>query len=192
MNVGRLSREKGQADLIEAVALIRKEHKDRTLRVVFVGDGPDAQRLRDAAKRSGVVDWVILTGHQADVTPYYAMADLMVLPSHTEGSPNTLLEAMAASLPIVATAVGGVPEIVTNDKEALLVEKHDPLALARSIERLLGDLNLQRRISSAARSAAAAHSLAAYCDSMLELYNTVLARDFKQVAQKRNWSAARK
>jgi glycosyltransferase involved in cell wall biosynthesis len=184
LNVGRLSREKGQSDLIEAIALLRKEHGDRVLRVVFVGDGPDGQRLRGAAKRSGVADWVIFAGHQADVTPYYMLADLMVLPSHTEGSPNTLLEAMAAGLPIVATSVGGVPEIVTNNKEALLVEKHDPVALARSIDRLLGDLNLQSQISGRARSAAAAYSPAAYCDSMLELYNTCLAEHLSPVTTK--------
>ncbi len=191
LNVGRLSREKGHADLIQAIAISRKANSDRTLRVVFVGDGPDGQRLRDAAREWAVADWVIFAGHQADVTPYYTIADLMVLPSHTEGSPNTLLEAMAAGIPIVATAVGGVPEIVTNNKEALLVEAHNPAALARAIDCVLGDQNLQRQLSSHARSAAAAYSPAAYCDSMLALHNACLAEDTKQATTKRHRLASR-
>jgi glycosyltransferase involved in cell wall biosynthesis len=177
LNVGRLSREKGQVDLIEAISLLRKENSVRKLRLVIVGDGPENQRLKEAARTFAVPDLVVFAGHQGDVTPYYAMADLMVLPSHTEGSPNTLLEAMAAGLPIVATAVGGILEIVTTGKEGLLVEKHNPIALARAIARVLGDENLGRQISVAARSTAAAYSPAAYCDFMLSLYGSCLAED---------------
>jgi glycosyltransferase involved in cell wall biosynthesis len=175
LSVGRLSKEKGQTDLIQAVALLRKQNSDCNLRLIIVGDGPDANKLKDTARSAGVEDWVVFAGHQTDVTPYYTMADLMVLPSHTEGSPNALLEAMAAGLPIVATAVGGVPEIVTSEKEALLVEKDDPEALAAAIERVLGDEDLQMRLSSAARSTASAYSPEMYCESMLSLYGQCLA-----------------
>jgi glycosyltransferase involved in cell wall biosynthesis len=177
LTVGRLSREKGQADLIEAVSLLRKEDRERQLRLVVVGDGPDSQRLKEAARTSEVADWIVFAGHQADVSPYYTMADLMVLPSHTEGSPNSLLEAMAAGLPIVATAVGGVPEIVITEKDALLVEKHNPAALARAIARVLRDGNLRRKISAAARNTAGAYSPAAYYDFMLSVYSNCLAAD---------------
>jgi glycosyltransferase involved in cell wall biosynthesis len=175
LTVGRLSREKGQADLIEAITLLRKENGQRQLRLVIVGDGPDNHRLREAARTSTVADWVLFAGHQADVTPYYSLADLMVLPSHTEGSPNSLLEAMAAGLPIIATAVGGVPEIVTAGKEALLVEKSNPAALANAIARVLGDANLRKQLSGAARSTASAYSPDVYCESILSMYNSCLS-----------------
>jgi glycosyltransferase involved in cell wall biosynthesis len=177
LNVGRLSPEKGQADLIEAIGLLRKENSERKLRLIIVGDGRENQRLREAARTFGVTDWVVFAGHQADVRPYYTVADLMVLPSHTEGSPNTLLEAMAAGLPIVATAVGGILEIVKTEKEALLVEKHNPVALSLAIARVLENENLRRHISEAARKTAAAYSPSAYCDFMLSLYDSCLSED---------------
>jgi len=179
LNVGRLSREKGQADLIKAVSILRKTNDSRALRLVMVGDGPDRQKLGDVAKQLGVSDWVTFAGHRANVTPFYTMANLVVLSSHTEGSPNTLLEAMAAGLPIVATAVGGVPEIVSHNKEALLVRKNNPVDLANSIERVLSDASLQKLLSGQGRSTAATYSPAVYCDSMLDLYHRCLAEELK-------------
>lgn len=177
LTVGRLSLEKGHIDLIEAIALFRKENSKSELRLIVVGDGPEGKRLADAARKFAVEDCISFTGHQADVTPYYTLADVMVLPSYTEGSPNVLLEAMAAGLPIIATAVGGVPEIVTPEGAALLVQKQDPPALARAIGRMLRDPTLRRQISTAARTAASAYSPEAFCDSMLSLYRTCLAED---------------
>ncbi len=173
--VGRLSREKAQADLVEAAALLRREGKQRNLWFVVVGEGPDRQKLKDMARYLLVEDRFVFTGHLTDLRPYYTLANVFVLPSHTEGSPNVLLEAMAAGLPIVATAVGGVPEIVTNEKQALLVEKHNPLALAQAIGRLLSDATLQRKLAEAARLAISIHSPTAYCDSILSLYQSCLA-----------------
>ena len=80
------------------------------------------------------------------------MADVFVLPSLSEGSPNALLEAMACGLPIVATRVGGVPEIAVDGETALLVPPEDPVALARAIDRLLRDRALAARLGSAARA----------------------------------------
>lgn len=175
LNVGRLSREKGQSDLIEAVALLYRERSERDLRVVFVGYGPDGQRLKRLAKLSGMEERIIFAGHQADVSPFYTMADMMVLPSHTEGSPNTLLEAMAAGLPIVATCVGGVREIATDEKDALLVEKQNPGRLAGAIARVLSDTALRNNISKNARRTASAYSPEAYCNFMISLYKRCLA-----------------
>jgi glycosyltransferase involved in cell wall biosynthesis len=171
---GRLSREKGQADLIEAAALLRRENKERKMRFILVGEGPDEQMLKDTARSFLVNDWFIFTGRLPDLSRYYTLANVLVLPSHTEGSPNVLLEGMAAGLPIIATAVGGVPEVVTNEKEALLVEKHNPMAIARAICRLLGDAGLQRKLAEAARQSISAYSPAAYCDSILSLYQSCL------------------
>ena len=82
---------------------------------------------------------VSFLGQQENVSRYYAIADVFVLSSHSEGSPNVLLEAMDAGVPIVATLVGGVPEIVTNDQHALLVKSHDVAGMAAAMVRLLSD-----------------------------------------------------
>jgi glycosyltransferase involved in cell wall biosynthesis len=173
--VGRLSREKAQSDFIKAAAIERKKNPHRNIRYVVAGDGPDRQMLEDLAKAQEIEDWVVFPGQVADLRPFYTMADIAVLPSHSEGSPNVLLEAMAAGLPIIATAVGGVPEIVEHEKQALLVEKKNPAALARSIERLLEDVELSRDLSTAARQCIAAYTPEAYRDSVLTLYQSCLA-----------------
>jgi glycosyltransferase involved in cell wall biosynthesis len=172
--VGRLSREKAQSDFIEAAALLCKGKARSNICFVIAGDGPDRFKLIDLAKRLSLSDQTIFAGQIADLAPYYTIADLAVLPSHTEGSPNVLLEAMAAGLPIVATAVGGVPEIVEHEKQALLVEKQNPAALARSIERLLVDQELCARLAAAARQTVANYTPEAYRDSILSLYQSCL------------------
>lgn len=173
--VGRLSREKAQGDLIEAAAIMCKNTPRRDTRFVLAGDGPDNQLLKDMARSLLVADRVIFAGQVAELSPYYSMADLVVLPSHSEGSPNVLLEAMSAGLPIIATAVGGVPEIVEHGKQAFLVEKRNPPALARSIERVLDDPGLCTQLSVAARQSISAYSPEAYRDSILSLYQDCLA-----------------
>ncbi len=172
--VGRLSREKAQTDLIQAVALLKKEDSQYKIRFILAGEGPDYQMLKDLAKSLQVEDWVIFAGLVSDLRPYYTFADLMVMPSHTEGSPNVLLEAMAAGLPVIATAVGGVPEIATNEKDALLIEKENPIALVAAIRRLLADADLRDRLSQAARERILAYSPEAYCGSILSLYHSCL------------------
>jgi glycosyltransferase involved in cell wall biosynthesis len=163
--VGRLSREKAQSDFIRAAACIRADNPKRNIRFIIAGEGPDHQMLRDLAKACRVDDWVLFVGQIAEVAPYYTTADVAVLPSHSEGSPNVLLEAMAGGLPVVATAVGGVPEIVEDEKQALLVDKQNPSALARAIERLLDDPALCVRLSYTPES---------YRDSILSLYQSCL------------------
>lgn len=176
LNVARLSREKGQAELIKALAVLHHQGGERMPRLVFVGDGPDRLSLERLAAARGVADSVTFVGHQSVVAPYYSVADMMVLPSLTEGSPNALLEAMAAGLPIVATATGGVPEIVANTGSALLVQPHDHLALARAIGQVLGSETTRQQLSTAARHTAAAYSPQSYCDFMLSLYKDCLAQ----------------
>ena len=171
---GRLSREKAQADLIEAAALLRRAEGRLKIRFVLAGEGPDYKMLKEVARFRGVEDWFIFTGHLIHIAPYYKLANLLVLPSLTEGSPNVLLEGMAAGLPIIATNVGGVPEIVTHEKEALLVEKHDPAALAKAIMRTLNDENFRMRLADAALKQSKHYSASAYCDSMLAMYRKCL------------------
>lgn len=126
LSVGRLSHEKAQIDLVEAVGLLRRAHLEYKTKLVLVGAGPEQQRIANRAAAHGITTDVLFTGQKSDVKNYFAAADIFVLPSHTEGSPNVLLEAMAAGLPVIATKVGGVPEIATHNFDAMLVTPHQP------------------------------------------------------------------
>jgi glycosyltransferase involved in cell wall biosynthesis len=146
--VGRLSREKDHLTLLDAVNLLRKRFSPY---LVIVGDGPERPRIEQRIRRLWLAGNVILTGQQSSAEPYYGIADLAVLSSRTEGSPNALLEAMAAGVPLVATAVGGVPEIANDGETALLVKPGDARALAESMGRLLEDRQLSSGLAARAR-----------------------------------------
>jgi glycosyltransferase involved in cell wall biosynthesis len=170
LTVGRLSREKGQALVVEAAALLRQKSACKNLYFVLPGIGPDLDMLQNLARERGVLDSFRFPGLVSDIPTYYSLATLMALPSYSEGSPNVLLEAMAAGLPVVATNVGGVPEIVTHEKEALLVESGNAAALAQAIDRLCADTALRERLATAARLKSRAYSPVAYCQSLLSVY----------------------
>ncbi len=145
--VGRLSREKAHGDLLDAFAHLRALNPDVNARLVIVGDGPERAQIETSTARLGLSQRVIMTGQQSDVSAYYAIADVLALPSHSEGSPYVLLEAMAARVPVVATAVGGVPEMVTHEESALLVAPRAPQELAAALNRVLTDAPLARRLT---------------------------------------------
>lgn len=170
--VGRLSAEKGHADLIEAMALLRASHP-ANVRLIVVGDGPERRPLERRCAALNLSDSVTFTGQQADLAPYYGIADLFVLPSHSEGSPNALLEAMAAGLPIVSTGVGGAAELVSNENTALVVGCRDPRAISLAIGRLLADAELARRLGTAARLASRLYGPEAYAASLVQIYQAV-------------------
>ncbi len=175
--VGRLSKEKAHVDLLAAFARLRETAPELKYKLVIVGDGPERATLEAAALSKGVASDVIFTGQQSDVDPYYAAADVFVLPSHSEGSPNVLLEAMAANLPIVATAVGGVPEMVKNNESALLVPERDPNAMAAAIKRVLSEQDLALRLTTnAAALVASRYTPGEYVRSLVEIYRDVINR----------------
>ncbi|MEI9811563.1 MAG: glycosyltransferase family 4 protein [Acidobacteriota bacterium] len=131
--VGRLSLEKSHVLLVEAIAQLRTLLPGRSVRLLIAGDGPERPNIEAAARAHGIGPQIIFAGQVSDVLPMYAAADLAVLASKSEGSPNALLEALAASLPVVATSVGGVPEIVTEGETAWLVPPSDAPAMATAL-----------------------------------------------------------
>ncbi|HZD32642.1 MAG TPA: glycosyltransferase [Candidatus Angelobacter sp.] len=172
---GRLSKEKGHADLISAVALVARRRDLPPTRTVIVGDGPEREALDRQAAALGISERVVFAGFQKDVAPYFGVADILALPSHSEGSPNVVLEAMAAGLPIAATAVGGVPEILVNRETGLMVPAQNPEAMADAIGELLMDRELCRRLGAAARrQAESAHTLGSYQHKLVSLYQETL------------------
>ena len=99
----------------------------------------------------------ISSGQRRDIPDLLAALDILVLPSHSEGVSLALLEAMAAGLPVIATAVGGLPEVVTDGVNGLLIPPRDPEALARALDRLLADPDFARRLGEQARAEVEAH-----------------------------------
>lgn len=174
--VGRLSREKAHAGLIRAFAELRQKNAAFDARLVIVGDGPERPRLEGLAADRNVAGVVHFAGQQTVVRPYYAAADLLALPSHSEGSPNVLLEAMAYELPVVATAVGGIPEIVEDERSALLVPPGSVHELGEAMGRLLSRPELANRLVAAARLCVRdRHSPAGYATAILDIYRELLA-----------------
>src|SRR3989440_512475 len=180
LSVGRLSKEKAHEDLVIAFKQLCEANPDLNCKLVIVGDGPERGQLESSSARSGVSQRIIFAGQVTDVQPFYAMADVFVLPSHSEGSPNVLLEAMSANVPIAATAVGGVPEIVENDVSALLLPASDPPALAGALATLLTDKNLARRLATnASRLADTQHDPEDYARSLIEIYRDVISTEVR-------------
>ncbi|MGA3052939.1 MAG: glycosyltransferase [Candidatus Korobacteraceae bacterium] len=173
--VGRLSSEKGHAILLQAAARLEKMNQAPDFRVVLVGDGPEQENLQRLTARLGIGQRIVMAGFQTDVRPYYCLSTLLALPSYSEGSPNVVLEAMAAGLPIAATDAGGVPEILEDGVTGLLVQPGDPQAMAEAILRILRDKALASRLAAAARSCAESkYTPQAYRRSLTEFYLATL------------------
>jgi len=173
--VGRLSREKGHSDLVEALALLRKSNPELKFKLLVVGEGPERERLERAVEAKGLSARLFFIGHVEDVAPYYAIADVLALPSHSEGSPNVLLEAMVAGVPVVATSVGGVPEIALADESALLVPPREPRLFANALHRLLSDSDLAQTLRANARARVASHfSHQSYAESLIRIYQQLV------------------
>ena len=148
--VGRLSKEKDHLTLLKAIQQVQKQRKVRP-HLVIVGDGPERGRMEHAIHKLELSACVTLVGQVPSAAPYYGIADLVVLSSRSEGSPNALLEAMAARIPVVATNVGGIPEIVAHRESAFLVSAGDAAGMAGAIAAVLLDPELARRMAAGAR-----------------------------------------
>ena len=142
-NVARLVPQKGQRILVEAAAQVAATRPD--VRFAFVGDGPLRDEVTALATERGIANKIVITGIRPDVPRILAASDLFVLSSIWEGMPLSLLEAMAAGCPAVATSVGGVAEVLDHGKVGLMVPPNDPEALARAIGECLDHPNQARQ-----------------------------------------------
>ena len=129
--VGRLVPVKGHAVLLEALRILRRSHPNATL--LFVGDGPLRGHLEAETKRLGLDQSVIFSGHQAQSYDFINMMDIFVLPSLHEGIPMVLLEAFALKRPVIASRVGGIPEVVSHGHSGILVSPANAEELASGI-----------------------------------------------------------
>jgi glycosyltransferase involved in cell wall biosynthesis len=166
---------KGHADLIEALGRIDARLPPGWMLLVVGRNDGSGELLRQRAEALGIGSKVQWLGQRSDVPAILRATDIAVLASHQEGLPNSLLESMAASLPTVATRVGGVPDVATDGVDALLVPPRDAEALAAAILKLAADSALRARIGQAARRRVeTAFSLEANVDAYLRLYRLLL------------------
>lgn len=155
VHVGNVRRVKGQDNLVHAVAALLERRRD--VRVVSAGaehTPGELDRLAELARGLGADAHVTFLGLRTDVSDLMNAADVIVNPSDSEGLPLAVLEAMMLGKPVVATAVGGVPDLLQDGARGLLVPPRDPEALAGALDRLLSDGELAARLGAAARAAA--------------------------------------
>jgi glycogen synthase len=168
---GRLAPQKGVSTLVAAAGLL----KHPSAQVLLVGDGPERKALEKEAKRIRVGDRFHFVGFVAHERLPAAMAhaDLLVLPSIYEELGTVLLEAMQAALPIVASNIGGIPDVIEDGVNGLLVSPGEPEALARAIDRLLADRDLARRLSEGAQERAKDYDWEVLAERVLRVYQGV-------------------
>jgi len=167
---------KGHRILVEAIARVHAQRPEA--RFALVGDGPDRPFLEARVKELGLGEAVQFLGTRYDVPAILARADAKCLPSLAEGLPNAVMEAMSASLPVIATAVGGTPELVIPGETGFLAAPGDPASLAEQILRLLSDPGQGRRMGARGRRLIEReHSLRRLAEAHGALYRAVLAPD---------------
>jgi glycosyltransferase involved in cell wall biosynthesis len=149
------SRVKGHTCLIAAACTVCRDVPDAIF--LLIGDGKERPKLEQQVREAGLEENFLFLGCRNDVPDLLAACDLSVLPSESEGLPNAILEAMAAGVPVVATCVGGIPEIIENGQNGLLVPPQNPQALAEAILRILRDSNLAMRLACAGQERTRAH-----------------------------------
>jgi glycosyltransferase involved in cell wall biosynthesis len=147
--------------LLQAAVRLVREHAG--IRFLLVGEGPGRAGIEQAIRSSGLAGACLLTGHREDVPDLLAASDIVVLTSDLEGVPQSLSQAMAMARPVVAAAVGGIPELVIDGRTGLIAEAGNADSFARQMSRLVGDPALRATLGAAARE----HVLEGYTDDIM-------------------------
>ena len=172
--IGRMTAVKRTDDVLVAFRRLRDDGVDAVL--CMVGDGPDRPELERRAHELGVIRDTLFLGYQEDVAPFYAAFDALVLPSSNEGTPVSAIEALAAGRPVVATRVGGVPDVVQEGQDGFLVDPGATDDLADRLARLARDPALRERMGGAGRERVLPrYAVARLIDDVDRLYRSLLA-----------------
>ena len=147
LHIGRFNDQKNHAGLLDVFSIVAKRYPQ--CRLLLIGDGELQEKMERYAEKLGVREKVSFLGSQSNVYPFLREADLFLLPSRFEGMPMTIIEAMGTGLPIVATAVGGVPDMLDNMESGLLVSC-EPEEIAEAVCKLLDSENLRKKLGSSA------------------------------------------
>lgn len=169
VHVGRFMKVKNHKTLIRAFA--RFAEKKESIRLQLLGEGELLDEMKDYAEKLKVADKVEFLGLQSNVYPYLNKADVFCLPSEYEGVPMTLIEAMGTGLPIVASNVGGIPDMLVNGENALLVEPNY-VAVEKAIEKLYNDVEFRIRLGNAAALRSEEFSAKVMASSYIKIYRS--------------------
>jgi glycosyltransferase involved in cell wall biosynthesis len=172
--IGRMTAVKRTDDVLVAFKRLRELGVDAVL--CMVGDGPDRVLLEQRAHDLGIARETVFLGYQEDVAPFYAAFDALVLPSSNEGTPVSVIEALAAELPVVATRVGGVPDVVRDGEDGFLVEAGATGDLADRLAQLARDPALRARMGKQGRDRVLPrYAVERLVDDVDELYRSLLS-----------------
>ncbi|MBA3734315.1 MAG: glycosyltransferase family 4 protein [Actinobacteria bacterium] len=172
--IGRMTAVKRTDDVLLAFKRLRDNGVDAML--CMVGDGPDRAQLERRAHELGIMRQVLFLGYQEEVASFYAAFDTLVLPSSNEGTPVSAIEALAAGRPVVATRVGGVPDVVRDGEDGFLVEAGETDDLADRLERLARDPELRERMGRQGRERVLPrYAVERLVEDVDELYRSLLS-----------------
>jgi len=172
--IGRMTTIKHLPDVVAAVARLRERGVDA--RLCLVGDGPDREAVEKQAHELGIARSTLFLGYQRDIAPYYRLFDVLLLPSGNEGTPVVAIESLAAGTPVVATRVGGVPDVVSDGVDGLLARVGDVDGLVDALERLAHDPALREEMGRAGRERTLPrYRVERLVDDVDELYRELLA-----------------
>jgi glycosyltransferase involved in cell wall biosynthesis len=174
-SVGRLSIEKGHRFMIAAFhQLCGMVGSDVPLRLIVIGDGAEQPRLEQQAAELGIADKVHFAGFQGNCGEWMRLFDCLVQPSLTEGTPNSVLEAICLEVPVVATAVGGVPDLIADGRSGLLVPSGDPQALAAAMKKMADAPEMRRVLVAGGADVRDRHSPERQKQKLIEVYERAL------------------
>ncbi len=176
LSVGQMTEQKDYPTLVEAAALVFRQRPQLAGKLVFriAGDGPERGRVQSLVRERGLEDRVILLGTRTDVPDLMGQSDVLLMTSAYEGLPVTLLEALHAGLPIIATAVGACPEVVGDGDNGFLAPPGDPQAIAAHILALVDEPALVDRLGARSAERAAEYGIARCAERHLEFYRQLL------------------
>jgi len=172
-NVGIFRKVKGHEVMLKSVAKVMNQLPKA--KFLLAGDGPDKKELEEMANKMGIGKHVLFPGFIDNIPEIYSFTDIAILSSWSEGLPQSLLQAMAAGVPVIATNVGGVPEVVVHEESGILIEAGDHTALAEGIIRIINHPDLAVRMAVRAKAIVLqGHSMNSMLDSIESLYQRLL------------------
>jgi glycosyltransferase involved in cell wall biosynthesis len=172
VTVANFREQKAYPQLIDVAQVVTERNPQVTF--LFVGYGPLEAEMRARTERMGLSGRVRFLGHRADVTRLLAASDIFALASHFEGGPLAVMEAMAAGLPVVATSVGFVPDVIADGIEGLVVPPREPHLLAARIEELVADPGRRAKLGAAAAARSASFDVRVAVRRIEETYADLL------------------
>jgi len=182
-SVGRLSIEKGHRFMVSAFHKLCSEAPvGAQLYLIIVGDGKEEQSLKQQATQLGIREQIHFAGFQGSPTEWMQMMDCLVQPSLTEGTPNTVLEALCLKLPVIASAVGGVPDLIVDGRNGLLVPPADVEQMTAAMKKMWLSPDLRSRLAAGAEDLLQEYSPAYQRQKLIDVYEEVFLGNLQQAA----------